>query len=312
MLKKRNRMSAGRLVFFVLLGINFLTGCSPRRYALGKLADTLAASGTTFASDDDPELISDALPFSLKLMESVLAEVPRHRGLLLAASSGFTQYAAAFVQQEADELEDRDFAAATALRARARKLYRRARDYGLRALRVRYRDFERSLGEDPKAALSAMQPDDVPYLYWTAAAWGLRISLSKDDPEAVADQPLVEALIDRALALDEDYDHGAIHGFLITYEMSRPGGGSREESERRSRRHLERALELSRGQLASPLVSFAETVSVLKQDRAEFERLLERALAIDVAARPEWRLANLVMQRRARWLLARVDFLFAE
>jgi hypothetical protein len=157
-----------------------------------------------------------------------------------------------------------------------------------------------------------MQPDDVPYLYWTAAAWGLRISLSKDDPEAVADQPLVEALIDRALALDEDYDHGAIHGFLITYEMSRPGGGSREESERRSRRHLERALELSRGQLASPLVSFAETVSVLKQDRAEFERLLERALAIDVAARPEWRLANLVMQRRARWLLARVDFLFAE
>jgi len=40
--------------------------------------------------------------------------------------------------------------------------------------------------------------------------------------------------------------------------------------------------------------------------------LLERALAIDVDARPEWRLANLIMQHRARWLLSRSDELFAE
>jgi predicted anti-sigma-YlaC factor YlaD len=40
--------------------------------------------------------------------------------------------------------------------------------------------------------------------------------------------------------------------------------------------------------------------------------LLERALRIDPDARPEWRLANLVVQRRARWLLARIDLLFAD
>jgi predicted anti-sigma-YlaC factor YlaD len=51
---------------------------------------------------------------------------------------------------------------------------------------------------------------------------------------------------------------------------------------------------------------------VRSQDRAEFERLLKRALEIDPDARPEWRLANLVMQRRARWLLARTDSLFAK
>jgi predicted anti-sigma-YlaC factor YlaD len=51
-------------------------------------------------------------------------------------------------------------------------------------------------------------------------------------------------------------------------------------------------------------------VAVPKQDRAEFRRLLEQALAIDPGLHPEWRLANLLMQHRARWLLARTDELF--
>jgi predicted anti-sigma-YlaC factor YlaD len=48
------------------------------------------------------------------------------------------------------------------------------------------------------------------------------------------------------------------------------------------------------------------------QDRAEFESLLKQAIAVDPGARPEWRLANLVMQKRARRLLARADELFPE
>jgi predicted anti-sigma-YlaC factor YlaD len=51
---------------------------------------------------------------------------------------------------------------------------------------------------------------------------------------------------------------------------------------------------------------------VRNQDRAEFASLLKRALDVDVDARPEWRLANLVAQRRARWLQTRVDQLFVE
>ena len=78
----------------------------------------------------------------------------------------------------------------------------------------------------------------------------------------------------------------------------------------RSRQHFERAVALSGGQLAGPFVSLAEAVSVQKQDVKEFKILLQRALAIDADAKPEWRLVNLVMQRRAKWLLARIDQLF--
>jgi predicted anti-sigma-YlaC factor YlaD len=286
------------------------SACSVKHIAVNKLGNALAGSGTTFTSDQDPELVREALPFSLKLMESLLAESPRHRGLLLAAASGFTPYAYAFVQQEADEAESRDLEKATALRTRARQLYLRARDYGLRGLEVSHRGFGGELRRDARAAVRAARKKDVPLLYWTAASWGAAISLSKQAPDAVADQPMVEALIDRALALDESYGDGAIHSFLITYEASR--NGAEGDFAVRSRKHFDRAIELSGGYQAAPLVSLAETVCVQKQRRAEFEALLQRAVALDLNAKPEFRLANLIMQRRARWLLGRADELFLE
>jgi predicted anti-sigma-YlaC factor YlaD len=40
--------------------------------------------------------------------------------------------------------------------------------------------------------------------------------------------------------------------------------------------------------------------------------MLERALRIDPDQHPAARLANLIAQRRARWLLGRIDDLFLE
>ena len=292
---------------FALVGL-LATGCSIRRLAVNKVGDALAGGGTTFASDDDPELVKAAVPFSLKLMESLLAESPRHRGLLFATASGFTQYAFAFVQQDADEIQDRDLAAAEVLRARARRLYLRARDYGLRGLAVAHANFAAKLQADPKAAVALARTRDVPLLYWTATAWAAAISLAKDDPHLIADIPQVEALIDRALALNEAYDSGAIHGFLINYEMVRQD--TKGDPAARARQHFERAMALSHGWQAGPLVTFAEAVCVQKQNLREFDARLNQALAINADTHPEVRLVNLVMQRRARWLLARRGDLF--
>jgi predicted anti-sigma-YlaC factor YlaD len=285
------------------------TGCTTLKHrAVDTLGDALAAGGTTFAADDDPQLVAAAVPFSLKLMESLLAERPQHRGLLLAAASGFTQYAFAFVQQDADEVTEKDFAAGTVLKHRARRLYLRARDYGLRGLDLAHPAFSAKLRADPRTAVRLATKADVPLLYWSAASWGAAIALSKDNADLIADQGILEALIDRAHELDADYDQGAIHAFLVAYEMARPGGAG--DAAARSRRHFERALALSGGQQAGPFVSLAESVALPQQNRPEFEALLKRALAIDVDARPEFRLVNLVMQRRARWLLGRIDDLF--
>ena len=187
-------------------------------------------------------------------------------------------------------------------------MYLRARNYGLRGLEVRHKDFEKALRADPKQAVRVATVKDVPLLYWTAVSWAGAVSLSKDNPDLIADMPIVEAMMDRALALDEAFDDGAIHSYLITYEMSRPGGTG--DPAARSRQHFERALALSKGLQAGPMVSFAEAVCVQKQDLKQFESLLQQALAINPDAKPESRLVNLVMQRRAKWLLSRTDQLF--
>lgn len=296
------------LLIFPILSLSLLCGCSIRKIAVKKLGDALAESGATFASDNDPELVKDALPFSLKLIESLLAESPRHRALLLAACSDFTQYAYAFVKEEADETEPQNFALAMQMRARARNLFLRARDYGIRGLETTHPGFRAVLVKDPLSAAKTAKAADVPLLYWTAASWGLAITMSKDEPDLIADQPVVEALVDRALALDEAFDRGAIHSFLISYEPARQGAEG--DPLDRARKHFDRAMQLSGGYQAGPLVSLAESVSLARQDRREFQSLLEQALKVDVDAKPEYRLANLIMQRRARWLLGRMDELF--
>ena len=68
------------------------SGCSIRQMAINRLADALAGGGDVYTSDNDPELVGDALPFALKTIETLLAEAPEHQGLLLSACESYNQY----------------------------------------------------------------------------------------------------------------------------------------------------------------------------------------------------------------------------
>ena len=297
-------------IVYSLLVLVALSGCAVRQLAVNRFGDAIAEGGSAFAADDDPELVRAAAPFSLKLIESLLAESPAHKGLLLAAARGFTQYAYAFVQQEAEEAEDHDLATSLQLQDRARRLYRRARDYGLRGLALGRPGFAETLRTQPGNALAHTSREDVPLLYWTAASWGALIGLSKNDADVLGELPQVEALMDRALELDETFDRGAIHTFMIGYESARQGVAG--DAAERARHHFARAMELSGGSEAAPLLALAEAVCVPQQRRAEFESLLQQALRIDTRRAADNRLATVLAQRRARWLLSRVDHLFTD
>lgn len=287
-----------------------LQGCSIQKFAMDRLGKALAEGSSVYATDDDPELVGAALPFGLKTIEALLVQSPHNKGLLLAAVSGFTQYAYAYVQTEADFIEDSDITKAIYLRERAERLYRRALGYGVRGLDEVQPGFAELLRSDPPRALAPFGKKDVALLYWTAVAWGAAISLDKTNSALSADLPGVEAIIVRALELDKEFNEGALYDFMIAYEGGRPaaGGGSID----RAREALARAVQLSGGHRAAPLVSFAETVDISIQDRSEFKKLLDQALAIDIDSAPDQRLANVIAQRRARWLLGRMDRLFLD
>lgn len=306
MRRSRVKKLAAALCLFVTC-----CGCSIKKVAINKLGDALASGGSTYDSDDDPDLVAQAIPFGLKLIESLLAESPRHTGLLVAAASGFTGYSYAFVDQRADEAASESLERSVALRARARRLYLRAKGYGMRALEVKHPGFAAQLESNSTTALSGVRKSEVQALYWTAAAQGLAISVSKDNPEMIAQLPLVDAMIHRVMELDEAWGNGSVPEFLISLEGSRTGVKPAEQ-QANMRQYYERALKLSKGAHASLYVSFAENACVPAQNRKEFQGMIERALAVDPDQHPEYRLVNLVAQRRARWLLGHADELFLD
>jgi hypothetical protein len=286
-----------------------LVSCSAiKSSAIKTVANTLSAKGDTFSSDNDPELVRGAIPFALKMYESLLVSVPKHEPLLIATCSGFTQYAYGFVETDADVLGEEHHDEAKALRERAVKLYVRGKDYCMRALEVRFPGISPELLKDPATALKRAEKKDVPLLYWTAASWGAALSLSME-PSLTVDFPTVRALIERGLALDEAWGKGSLHETMITIEsLGEALGGS----EARAREHFQRAVDLQKGGSAVPYVALATGVSVKNQDRAEFERLLNQAIAIDPDKDPTIRLPNLITQRRAHALLAHEDALIAK
>lgn len=285
-----------------------VSGCSIKRMAINSLGDALSTgSASTFAKDDDPELVRDAIPFALKSIEGLIDASPRHQGLLTAAASGFTQYGYAFLQQEADFAEAQDLDRATQLRQRAKHLYLRAADYGLRGLEVDLPGFRDRILTDADGVLAKTTRKQLPLLYWTAAAWAAALAIDVNDADLAIRQTALEKMMKRALVLDETFEQGALHDFFITWEAAHASTGGSVAS---AREHFARATQLAAGRRAAPFVGMAEAVSISENNRKEFESLLNQALAVDINKAPEQRLANVISQRRARWLLGRVDDLF--
>jgi predicted anti-sigma-YlaC factor YlaD len=303
--------TAVRVFLVVALALS-LSGCSVKKMAINMIGNALAESGTGFSNDDDPELVKAAVPFGLKTMESLLAQNPRHKGLLAAACSGFTQYSYAFVQMEADYVEAQDLQRANEMKARAKKLYLRAVGYGMRAFEVEFPGFRERLQKDPDAALARTTKAHVPLLYYTGAAWAAAFALDVTDSELSVNQRVIEKMMGRALALDEAWSQGSLHDFFISWEAGHASAGGSFE---KAREHFERSKQLASGTRISYLVSYAESVSAAnvngKQNRTQFEALLNEAAQFDVEkSTPEQKLANVISQRRARWLLSRIDELF--
>ena len=289
-----------------------LGGCSLKTYAINMVGNALAEGDSVYETDEDLELIGDALPFSLKLTESLLNESPNHRGLLLTACRGFVLYSYAYVDYPAEVTMETDIDLGRTMRMRARKLYERALSYCLRGLEREYRGFTSQLTRDPDVAAASVEPGheerDLPLMYWSAAALGLAISVSPGSAAMLARLPEVEALLEQALVLDEAWDDGALHEFKVVFAGAVPGQPDYDEI----RHHYDRALVLSGGQSAGLHVAYAEAVSVPTQNSAEFREMMEQALAVDPDANPDNRLVNLIAHRRATWLLERIEDLFLD
>ena len=312
-----SRPSKILIAALVLGGALVLAGCSINRLAVRVVAGVMTGGGGAgaFGRDDDPELVAQALPFALKLYESLLDADPENTELLLATGSAYTMYAYAFVQAPADLLPDSEVELQAAQITRARRLFLRGREYVFRALELRhpgkfraYVGGEAAVGDDLLAQLDFLGPKDIDYIYWAAASWMAAVSASQFDMGLIVSVPKAVALIRKVLSLDETYGAGGAHDLMVSYYGA--GIDPDPDWKTRAREHHQRAVELSGGTKAGMYVSYAMAVTISDQDVQAFTSLLETALAVDLSASPDTLLENTIAQRKARWLLDHVDRYF--
>jgi predicted anti-sigma-YlaC factor YlaD len=245
------------------------------------------------------------------LYESLMMAIPGHAGLKLRTGSLYIMYANAFLQTPADMLPESEIDNQEFLLKRAKNLYLRGRDIVLGALDKKYPGFLKNLGDKKyEQALNPVKKPDVSFLYWAAAGWLGAYAIEPLDMELGLTVKGADAMMERALQLDENFEKGAVHDFYVSYYGAMPedmGGDFKK-----ARYHFEKAVAASGGKSTSPYLSLATTVAVKEQDLKEFKRLLNKVLEVNVDADPDNRLVNTLNQRKAGWLLKHADNFFVE
>ncbi len=302
-------MPTARLALAVLL---LASGCSLEKMTVDQTAAVLADGSRAFDSETDPELARQAIPASLKTMESFLEAHPEQPILLRLLAEAYTNYAFGFIEDEAERLQDENPKAADELRSRALNYYLRARGYGLRLLALDHEDLAAALakGQLPQGALSELTADDVPALFWIANPWSAAINVGKQDPALVAQLPLVHAIVARAAELDATYFHAGPLMTLGALAASVPPalGGQPKLAQK----YFEQAIAATHGNFLMISVLYAKTALVQLGDKQAYVATLEKVLATDPDADPQMALANRLAQRRAQRYLAAADDLFFE
>ena len=292
-------ISLFKLILTGALLISVLGGCSVQHQLLNRAADLLSAE--TISTDDDLELLMHASAYQLKLSESLLQKIPDHIKLAEAVTRGYTQYAFVFLMDEADRAESESIQIATKLRIRATNILLRAKSHGLQTLSLNNPNLTTYLSLHNSNQSPTIKPDQSGLGYWTVAAWAGAISLSKDNPDVVADLPQVLRLADLIWKSNPQFDNGSLASLMGTLEMAKPSGQSAV-----AERYFNQAIQWRNGQ-PGPLVSKAENWAVPAQDKVAFTSLLNQAI-LDAQGKKD--VASLVMLRRAHWLLSCTDDLF--
>ncbi len=284
--------------FLVLLAAALsliMSGCV-QSIAVSTVGGLVEDGFVAFTEEEDLAFAEASLPGNLKLLEVLLKSEPENERLLLLASQGYASYALAF-------LEDQD-------QERARSFYLRGRDYGLRLLGLDS-ELARAIEGSPdslRSLLAERGKDLAPAVFWTAFGWGGYVQLALNSPDALADIPRVEAMMEFVASVDSGFYYGGAHIFLGTLAGMRPRllGGDPALS----RSHFETALRLNGGSFLMTHVYYARSYAVQTLDEDLFVSLLETVRDTPLEVLPENRLANNVAKRKAEQLLARRSELF--
>lgn len=286
-----------------------LSNCSLKTMAVQQMGELVADGVPAFEKDEDLELIRDAIPANLKLLEAMLESDPGNQKIPAILSQMYASYGFAFL--EAD-LETPGVGDKERLKERINRFYERGQRYGERALIGSNKKCEQGLKtiSELDACLSGLGKDDVPALYWYGFNLAAYMNRNLNSMAALAQGPKMEKVMQRVLALNESYNFGSAHLFLMLYYGGRSAmmGGNAQKGET----HYKAIQKLAGNDFLLADVFYARYVLVQNDDREGFEKMLKAVIArkVDTDKAPQLQLYNSLAKSRAKLYLNSVDELF--
>lgn len=274
-------------LFLMLFTALCLTSCS--RLITGTLVEPTVDN---LQRQTDLDLVCEGAPAYLLMIDSMIASSPEDKTLLRVGAQSYSAYTSALAECGAE-------------RRRILAIADKAKLYSTSLIGEILPSI--SSGQQ-EVALAKIRKTDVPSLFWGAMAWLTWIQQQQGTPQAMADLAIVEKIMTRLLELDETFQSGALHLFFGGLQATKPAmlGGNPESS----RRHFERALEISHRQFLLIQTTYAETFARNTLDRNLHNRLLHEVIDFPLASAPAFALANQIAKKKAARLLA--DDYFAE
>ena len=264
----------------------FISGCSP-----------------AFIYHHHPEFAETYfLNKSLKA-EKAAEQNPADIGGLVKACSLMTIYRYGFTMEAADRLIEEDDPSGKMKYREAHMDFIKAFQFGEKALEKKHSWFSDWFSGDIDT-VPYFDLQDVPILYWTGAALGGAISSSRGNPKWVIQLPGVGKLFESALALNPNWNAGALYSAMISFSMSRSDLG--DSAAEVAGEFLSSANKASGGFHAGAQLTFAETVLVKSQNKDAF---LIRVNAVLNKERQN-EITDVIVRKRAEWLLTRTEDLF--
>jgi tetratricopeptide (TPR) repeat protein len=245
----------------------------------------------------DFELVREAMPALLVQMDGFIAASPDNTNLLCNAAEAYMGYAFLFV-------EDTD-------KKRAKNLYFKAKEYALRGLKQNKTFAEAFNQDDPEIfnhSLQSIEKEDIASLYFAITAWLQWIGASADDASVLNDLPRIEAMIDRAMQLDDTFYHGGVHATLGAFYVASPEmfGGKPEKADLQ----FKEAFEISESKYLVWHYLYARYYAFAVNDRDLFVTTLEKTISEPDDILPEEIFVNMAVKMKAKNLLSHVDDYF--
>lgn len=286
-----------KIIYCIIFSsVILLNSCSLNRLVIGQMSPILENSSAALFEESDLKLAEQALASNLKLIEGLLKSDPQNERLLQLAAQGYSGYALGFIEDENPE--------------RAKVMYLRARDYGLRLLQKNnnFAQAEKEGLETLAGLVKSYDKSDLPGLFWTGFSWAGYINLSLDKPSALLDLPKVQLIMERVEELDSSYFHGAVYLYFGSIYGMKPKimGGDPEKA----KQYFDKNLQITENKFLLTYIYMAKYYAAKILDESLFDQYLAYVESASIDVLPGMELLNQIAKRKADYLRKMKEDLF--